>query len=489
MSETADHSSRRLLLVAAIATAAFGLAMAGRVPVGIPGQWVWRPNDLPVHLWPAGVAALLLVCVAWLICRPGWWARSRPAARAVALALLILCAFLVQLGLLNAIGVPWVYPGAVIASPVATTYYSVSLEVRDPAQWVASYPQVMHLLPYHARTHPPGLVLFFIGLRRLCAALIPEPPPILTEIARAYEEFGIGPTPADAAAAIVAPIIISLLGALCLWPLYLLVRALVGPEAGICAAALVAGVPSLLLFGASPDLIVLALAVGAAWLSYSAWQSASPLRPFLAGLLLALGLFVSLGLLTLVAWLAVWALLGVLKSPGRRAAVRRLALGGIAAAFGVVVFYTVLHLAVGYRPFAVAREALFAHRGVTTAETARTYWLWVLLNPVEAALFAGLPLVVCALWSTRGLSGRADLRPLRTFLLSWLIVVALLDLSGTVRGEVGRIWLFLLWPAALAAGAWLADRPHRAGLVAALLALQLWQVLLMRGYLTVYDIF
>jgi hypothetical protein len=126
---------------------------------------------------------------------------------------------------------------------------------------------------------------------------------------------------------------------------------------------------------------------------------------------------------------------------------------------------------------------------VTTVEAARSYWAWLIMDPVELIVFAGLPLVAAAFWSWRSMARDPESARLRAFLLAWFIAVVLLDLSGTVRGEVGRIWLFLLWPAALAAGPRLASLPRRGFVISVLIALQVWQAILMRGYLTLYDVF
>jgi len=144
-------------------------------------------------------------------------------------------------------------------------------------------------------------------------------------------------------------------------------------------------------------------------------------------------------------------------------------------------------LMTGYRAVAVVREALAAHQSVTTEEFARTYWMWVLMNPIECAIFAGLPVVVAAFWSWRALN-TPEMSRLKTFVLGWLTVLLLLNLSGVVRGEVGRIWLFLLWPVALAASPWFTVRKERLRATPVVVLLQVGQMLLMKGYLTIYSI-
>jgi len=487
-----DKTVRRVVLAATAATLALAAALAKGWEPGIRGEWVWEQGRLLVYFAPAMAAALLLAAAAWFLCRPGRWIGMRPASRAIWLAALVLLVLALQWGLLTAVGPPsisWAAPGWIIASPNATTYFSASLDVHNVEEWVASYPQHMGGLPHHARTHPPGFALLFYGLRQASAAVISEPAPLLASLAENYNDtFGLGLRPTDAAAAVGGAAVIALIGALSLLPLYCLGRELVGPEAAIRGVVLMASMPALLLLAASSDQIILTLAVLTAWLFYSAWRRRALLRAFLAGAVAALGLFFSLGFAVAIPCAALWGVFGALRCEDRRAAVRRLLMGGAVAAAGFAAFYLTLYLLWGYRPIAVAQQALLAHREVTTAEFPRTYWKWVLMNPLEVAIFMGLPLVTATLWALRCLPREPGLARLAPFLLAWLIVLALLNISGAVRGEVSRIWLFLFWPAALASGAWLAARPRFAAVTPALVVLQVSQAFLMRGYLTIYSI-
>jgi len=482
-------SSRSLLLMAAaLTTVGLGVALEAGWEPGLRREWVWRGNALPVHMWPPLAAGICLAALSALLCRARAWEAMRPLARGFSLALLILVAFSLQGALLNAVGTPWITPGAYIVSPNATTYFGVALDVQNPADWVGRYPELLRTLPYHAATHPPGFVLFFLAIQRACAALIETPSPALADLATAYSDlFGLGLAPPDAAAAIAGALAIALIGALGLLPIYFLSRRLSNPGAAICSTCLAASLPGLLLLGASPDLVVMSLTIFALCLGYCAWRGKSAPLGLLAGFAVAVGLFFTLGFALVAAWSALWIVFGALGSGPRGPALRRALVAGALGLAGFAVFYLALYLLYGYQPVAVTLKALSAHRGVTTIEAARTYWKWLLMNPVECAIFAGLPLTVAALWSRRALR-TPDYARLRPFLISWLVLFALLDLSGAVRGEVGRIWLFLLWPAALAAGAWCARSPDRRSAVPLLVLLQVTQALLMKAYLTLYSI-
>lgn len=218
MAQRTSQSARRAVLLSGLALTLFAWALAAGIPVGIRGEWTWLPNRIPVRLASSLVTGLALVLAAWLFCRRGRWERMGRWSRLSALILFVLLTFAFQAAILNAAGLPLVSAGEIIASPVATTYYGIALELGDVRSWVGSYPSVMSGLPYHAKTHPPGFVLFFFGVQRACAALIQEPGELLYALAERYRVFGIGPSPSEAAAAIVSAFLIALVGALSLLP-------------------------------------------------------------------------------------------------------------------------------------------------------------------------------------------------------------------------------------------------------------------------------
>ena len=86
-------------------------------------------------------------------------------------------------------------------------------------------------------------------------------------------------------------------------------------------------------------------------------------------------------------------------------------------------------------------------------EYTRTYWKWLLLNPLEISLALGLPvswMVFRSLCFRRRISAEQANCPtrssLKAFLLSCGIVLMLLWLSGKNMGEAARLWLiFLPW--------------------------------------------
>jgi hypothetical protein len=90
--------------------------------------------------------------------------------------------------------------------------------------------------------------------------------------------------------------------------------------------------------------------------------------------------------------------------------------------------------------------ALSIHREAFTAP--RSFVLWLLFNPLDLALFLGVPVAVAGLLllsrSIRRAARGLALSALDRFRLTTFAGVGLLVLLGVTRGEVGRIWIPLM---------------------------------------------
>jgi len=201
----------------------------------------------------------------------------------------------------------------------------------------------------------------------------------------------------------------------------------------------------------------------------------------------------TLGLLCTITFGAMAALATVALAAGllaRRLRVEQRRRAYICLAVGAAIWLAamvVLHLLCDRKLPLIFTQAMAAHRHLTWAGFHRRYAVWVVLNLVEFACFLGLPTLVAVFagvgrTARRGLSamGRADLIG-----LAGLLVLLVLNLSGGVRGEVGRVWMFMMPPLVLVAGAWLSAAPHRKRELALLTAaLTLGQLLLLGWALT-----
>ncbi len=390
-------------------------------------------------------------------------------------------------GFLNVLASSW--------SDVATEYLGAAYRIEDAREFSRRYAlewqQPRSILIAHVATHPPGATLFYFACRRAV-----EASPALREELLSLSERAVGLDrrelalelnqirssaansgggidtilPVEAiATALLASLLLGAAPALAVPALFVLGFSCAAASEserrraqgrGILAAALWILAPSTGLFAPTLDAIV---ALGAAWAlalccKYLAQDEPSASRKYWggrgfvvgAGALLALTGFISFGALTIGLVLVLWLLLE------RRAQGIAWLLGG---ALGMQVLLLLLF------PHALLQvfvQAMQAHKFATLNN--RPFKLWPALNFGVFALFAGWPVVLGlrALLLKPGLSD-SGLERLKRLGLATLGTMLLISLAQSVRGEVERLWMFLLPPfCALAAASWLPLRAAQA---------------------------
>jgi hypothetical protein len=392
---------------------------------------------------------------------------ARPAAQKVLVAGAVLLGFVLQIALLAR------EPGSPLQTLLArarsrsyTSYHTVALspEARRPTEFLRHHAD---LLPTwarsakHAATHPPGPVLFYRGLLALCRSA-----PRLTEGLLAAAGLPPRGSPPSAsrparAAALLGALVLGLLGALAAWPTFRLAAGL-GVEGASAArlAVLWTLLPGPALQVPQFDQALALPIVAAAGLLLRAGQARSlPTaagRAVLAGVLGGLALFVSYGSVAFLVIASVAALAGAGVSLRRSAL-----LAGVAAAVAALVAFGLPALS-GHDPARALLTALSIHREIYTAP--RDYAAWLLFNPLDFALFTGLPVAVTGLLllpgALRGVTATATTDPITRFRLATLTGLTGLLVLGVTRGEVGRIWIPLM-PLVLVASLGGPSRPSR----------------------------
>lgn len=484
-----------IILLTAVATVGLIAYLISGGSIGIPGEWTWRPyqgswehpgskgvepggNWVPLVI----VSTLLIAAVGWLT-RPNRWDRTGRRLRVAWLVVLVVLAWALALSFGMTRVKPVAFTAAVMISPQATSYFTVGASQASLPAAMRNYPSLMQRLPQHARTHPPGPVVFFWIIDRIVRHA-PGLEPGLEAVFRRVDPEGMrtlmptldalfNPRMArqDIVAAVFSAIVLSFFGSLTLIPLYLLGSALYKPATALYACMLFAVVPSFLLFAPSVDQLVLFFGVLTLWGFHLLRIRGNPL----IGIFFALGMLMSLGsavvgLLILIWWAFEW-------KKGAADVRSRTFLRSVLFAVGLFgLTFVILWAALGLNFVSVVWAGLTAHREITVGEAQRTYWKWVVYNPVEFAAFLGIPLVI---WAFAGLRG--------VFACAWIGALLLLDISGLVRAEVGRIWLFLMPPAALLAADRLVQLGKRFDLgYFAALVLQLGQAMAMKASLDIF---
>ncbi len=437
-----------------------------RGPAPETAEWYWPYQLRPYALWFKPVLAALLMLVV-----SAWWLRQPGHGRAATGGLFLLAAatFLLQLALLNADNANGrdellnrVY------SNLESGFFQPAAEVDDLHTALQNYPALMPTFSSeHARTHPPGLLM----ANRLTIQLLTRFPGLADRLAspavaaRCIDLWLLDRSTAVAAALLIWAVLPLVVAALTLFPAYWLARLMLPDTAVKLAVLLVATLPSLLLFAPKAVQLYVPLNLLVFLAFYCGLQRQSARWFLLSGLLFSLATFLSLGNAALALLLVVYGALHLW--PG--AAVNEdhpfasswgtdyllASLKGIAAfVLGAVVLWLFYWLGWGVPPWAIVQTGLGQHYELVTL--LRRYTWWLVWDLVDVVLFAGW-VVVVGFISVLRQSWRRPLTPAHKLAVSTAVLLLVLDISGSARGEVGRLWLFFFPFIALAAAFWLAE--------------------------------
>ncbi len=466
-----EDSNRRPFPGWLIAAALGSLVAAGvlwltAIPLGIPGEWVWErlPADPQTiaNLLIAGFAAALYLGFVIV----GERRLSRPTISAMETT-----AWLSGLGVA---GFCWLWvvqdtaPLAgqlgkapfVLFYPGSSGYFTHARhESPQASELLRGYEGLMKKGDVlHQGTHPPGLFLVFHGL----IALIDTQPWLISllqasEPESVHEAFAViaensarTPQPltaADRAVIWLATLLAMSATAATVWPLFQLIRATCDRSVAWTVAAAWPAVPAAAMFIPKSDAVFPVVACSALAVLMAAVRRQSLWRGVLAGLILFLGLFTSLAFLPIMLFGALGTLTLAIRRAGWQRGLQECLPTIMGVALGLLFPVFVLRIGYGLNMLTVWAWNLHNHAGFYGQFT-RTYWKWLLVNPVELAFALGAPVALAAWW---GLPRRWSLSHGTSADVLTVIAVGvwgLLWLSGKNAGEAARLWV-LLMPAAL----------------------------------------
>ncbi|MBI3920638.1 MAG: hypothetical protein HY318_04385 [Armatimonadetes bacterium] len=476
------------LMVSAFAVFVFSLLVVRRsFPLGIPGEWVWQYRT-EVTPWTGGIVPLiafvLLATVCFYFGERADMGQLRAPARCVGLTLCVLLSYGIRSGMryLSPVGRPAADdPALVVISPVATSYFMESLQIDTlpggVRQFMREFPERMLGFSYHAQTHPPGTLLFYWVVRKVVrhplisgALLQTGWFPAISDTQKFAARWNVRLTAGDVLAAEVLARLMPLLGCLFVVPVFCLLSGFGGESLAWRGLLVAATVPCLLVFLPTIDQVYVPIA---SWVFLLFTQSLDSFRrprerrgavfaAAVSGLWLGLGLMMTLAFLSLFALLTLLSGMAILE--GRRKTVgtpvdyRRGGTAFLAFLAGVAAPIVAGYLFLDIDFFGIARTALTAHHTVTADAFSRTYWKWIFVDPLDFGGGLGIALcMMCCVGVLRLLRTRkapspgapegetSEARATATCWwlgAAWALTLIALDLSGVVRAEVARIWMF-----------------------------------------------
>jgi len=438
--------------------------------------------------------------------------KAHKLTRTLAAAALVVSSFLLQLGIRDIGPSSAAEDVLVVAIPSAGGYAKQArvVEVMGTRSFLANYHLFIarfrdvladRLHVGHINTHPPGNILFFRGVTRLLEGspglqevgqkLLPpasevafelveytwsvpfwfnralpglETTPVILpadpgsgelQVYRAMDEILTGLlSQSEATGLWLGALGLRLAGALTVLMTYVLGCTLFGRRQAVWAAALVGTCPALLLFSPSFDVLYACLGALAFWLVYTAVRDKTLIKAFLAGLVTYVGLFFSLAIMVSAGLAVAVCLVGWLQHRELTTQLtnKRLWVAALVAVVGFLAPALALRLLTGYRSFAVW-GVCYRMNALFNQESGRTFWKWVLYNPLDFFIFLGVPAATLCIWGLAGgiksLRRWQKLKQASSLSLVLLACIVALDFSGKNLGEAGRLWLFLMPLAAL----------------------------------------
>ena len=467
--------------IAVPSAAALAFLWLSEIPLGIPGEWEWQriPLDLVSGEVLLALVEMAIVGAVLLLMFRGGLQRIGACSRRELTAWLagLTAAGFVWLSTVQSTPPsPWdsgKVPFVVYYPGVSGYFHKARYEIEDTAQFLSGYEELMaegDVL--HVGTHPPGLFLLYRGLWQLADAS-----PALCELAEAtmpesvQDSFttveanirirGRGLSSADRATIWLAAVITQLLCAATVVPLFVLMRQAVSRETAWRAVVFWPLLPALAVFLPKSDVLFAfpTASLLACWLL--AVRNRSVVLGAIAGvigwcsLLMSLA-FLPLGLIAVLCGVSAARSSSSGDGNGTAGLTAPLAAQLRPIVGGVIAF---LVLTVGFAFLADVNlgrvwRLNYQNHADFYSQFERTWWKWLLVNPVELAFACGVPVAVlaaAAVW--RSVKGHSQ-QTIKWQSMSVVFVWGLLWLSGKNSGEAARLWIPLLPVLAWQLAAW-----------------------------------
>jgi hypothetical protein len=479
-----------VILVSAAVTALFTVVLATNIAPWVRGPKAWRwPYAIPGTLHRLWLPALMLSLYAAL----AWWldsaaaGPSRPASESgspVRKAWPPLAAIVVAMVMTPAIQFALLYMDHPdirsqlfyrTVSERANGFFNVGAVVMDRDDFMRHYAERMiDWYPTHPERHPPGLPVLF-SLSRQFFDANPRLSARLNDLYRTYQCHNVPlmNLPDGAIASATLQMMVPLFLSAIVPVLYLLGREVYGRNAALRAVLLWPLVPGIALWAGywTP---LYALCTVLVLLLIHCGLSRRRLACLLSGgVVFSVSLFLTFGNATIVGFAGLYALVWLVRARPRPSW-RWLLAGALLFGLGVASLWLWLWFRHGLSFFAVWRTAIGKHLEMG----GRGGWFWALYNLYDFFVAAaGIPIMILwalhtfgavrnvwaqrQVWANQGFWGQPPSKPTRresvpqepsirrvrwmdTLALSFLIGLLAMDTAGISRGEVARVWAFLL---------------------------------------------
>lgn len=331
-----------------------------------------------------------------------------------------------------------------VINPELNGYFTASLNIKSIYDFLSTYNDNFLNFVYHAASHPPGAILFF-HFNNLIVSLFPffveavsGIEPSRPDVKMMWEAL----TANQKAGAVFSAFIIPMLSSLAIVPLFFAARKLYGAKTAVRSVFIYIFIPSVILFIPINDTFLPLFSAASFLFFYKGLKERSKKYFFLSGSILFSGVFFNLSLLPIGLFFAILYSLVNLKEKFRP--ISKLRDAGMFAG-GFLLLPVIFLLFFNFNFYEMTRIIMTT----VTHVNSRSYSLWLGFNAIDFFIFAGIPLSIIFFYKFFISADSIIKNKLNNFLkkigdpeavfLSFLIMLVIVNFSGSIRGEAGRI--------------------------------------------------
>lgn len=406
-----------------------------RGPSPYPPEWRWEylfVNTLE-RIW----LPLLVICgISGLF----FWIEGQKLRHTkTILALLVFLCFLFQLSILffSRSGITVLVNR--IINPELNGYFTAALSIKSVPYFLAHYNDIVLTFVYHAKAHPPGAILFFYYIKELLT-----PFPLLGDFASQFSSarpdirlMWQPLLPIEKATALAGGLVVPFLSALSLVPLYYAALLLYGRTVAMRSAFLYLFIPSLVFFIPINDAFLQLFSVTALAFMVMGLKKNTLYAFFLSGVTLFFGVFFNLSLLPLLIFFFLFFLFWMQHE--KKLWSQDFFVKGLLFAGGFFLPALLLFFFFQFN-FVQVIQTIMNH--VPDVHT-RSYRIWIFYNLYDFLVFSGIPvalLVISSIKQNSKIVLKKQWQKIDFLLIAFLVMILLLNFSGSVRAETGRLW-------------------------------------------------
>ncbi|MFH1788473.1 MAG: glycosyltransferase family 39 protein, partial [Candidatus Altiarchaeota archaeon] len=375
-------------------------------PIGVLWEWVYN-RPVPLPLIGRTVYASLAFALCFPLVKRIQMKRERDA-KIIPFCLAVM-AIIIMLAVTNIEYPVLEYLVRAVNSNSATGFFYQTKHIVDFESLLREYDQMRPSFTFHADGSPPGYLYIFYKIRRISA--IPNQQLIMGSL------FYV------------------VLGGLSVVPVYYFARRVYNDEVAGYASIFYALSTSFVNFVPSHDQVNTLLVFIFLYYAYGGMIRRDVKEAVVAGILFAVVTLFSFSPLMLIVFILCWPLMRVKKKKDFTHTISLFIV--FCGAFAAV--HMIIYMVFGLNMMETFTTLLGMHKVVLSST--RTYWKWLILQPILFFIYAGLP--TSLLFFKRILTRLSDVN-LNETTNPFIIMFILLVSSGIIGGEVARMWMYLV---------------------------------------------